>query len=288
MSHFKFTTSLGAAMLLAALAACSSDTTSPNGAPVSDQQVSNDVANVSAPDAAADASDFAAEGNAGTSFGEIAGSPSGGMSASTTTCGPSTTVMIQFVFGRANQDTVNFNRTREWFASGACALVWSPEVDSVEYVGTWDEDLSDLSGNWTQHVDRVRHSTVMGNPTLDSATSHVWNANALVHDTINFVGTAKTRNYDGVAYDTATAVTFNHPRDGELYPMTGTWTRWANWDLTVTGTVTKHETIQRHVLVTFNGTEFVPLTIYNVETGQVALTCQVDLLIHRVVPGSCS
>ena len=288
MSHLRFTTSIGAAILVAAVAACSSSTTSPNSSPVSDSQVSNDVASASAPDAAADAGDFAAEGNGGTSFGTMASSRFGGMAASTTTCGPSTTVVIDYYFGRDLQDTITFNRTREWFANGACATSWSPSVDSVEYVGTWDADLADVSGNWTLHVDRVRNSSVMGNPTLDSASSHVWNANALVHDTINFVGTVNTRNYTGIAYDTATTVTFNHPRNGEIYPMSGTWTRWANWDLTVTGAVTKNETIQRHILVTFNGTEFVPLTVYNVQTGQVALRCQVDLLTHRVVPGSCS
>jgi hypothetical protein len=40
--------------------------------------------------------------------------------------------------------------------------------------------------------------------------------------------------------------------------------------------------------VTFNGTEFEPINVYNVETGQIALTCQVDLLTHRIVPGSCN
>ncbi len=290
MSHLRFTTSIGAAILVVALAACSSDTTSPSAQPVSDAQVSNDVATVTAPDAAADAADFAAEGDEGSNFGIIAGTPIsklGAIVGSTAPCGPSTTVMINYYSGRDLQDTISFNRTREWFADGACATAWSPSVDSVEYVGTWEEHLADVSGNWTQHADRVRHSSALGVPTLDSASSHVWNANALVHDTITIVGAVKTRNYSGVAYDTATAVTFKHPRAGELYPESGTWTRWATWNLTVTGSVTKNETVQRHVLVTFNGTEFVPLTIYNVLTGQVALTCQVDLLIHRIVPGSC-
>ena len=290
MPHLRFTTSIGGAILVAALAACSSSSTAPNNnSPVSDQQVSNDVASASAPDVAADVGDFAAEGQGGTNFGLIAGTPGRGMSASSSTaCGPSTTVMVTYVFGRANQDTINFNRTREWFANGACATAWSPSVDSVEYVGTWDADLADVSNKWSLRVDRVRNSSVMGSPTLDSATSHVWNANALVHDTINFVGAVNTRNYQGVAYDTATTVTFNHPRNGELYPISGTWTRWATWNLTVTGAVNKNETIQRHVLVTFDGTEFPPLDIYNVSTGQIALACHVDLATHRVVPGSCS
>lgn len=290
MPHLRFTTSIGGAILVAALAACSSSSTAPNNnSPVSDQQVSNDVASASAPDVAADVGDFAAEGQGGTNFGLIAGTPGRGMSASSSTsCGPSTTVMVSYVFGRANQDTINFNRTREWFANGACATAWSPSVDSVEYVGTWDADLADVSNKWSLRVDRVRNSSVMGSPTLDSATSHVWNANALVHDTINFVGAVNTRNYQGVAYDTATTVTFNHPRSGELYPISGTWTRWATWNLTVTGAVNKNETIQRHVLVTFDGTEFPPLDIYNVSTGQIALACHVDLATHRIVPGSCS
>ena len=295
MSHLRFVrfiTPIGAAILVAALAACSSGSaTSPNSNPVSDQQVSNDVASASAPDVAGDAGDFNAEGQGGSNFGMIAGTPSskfGGMSGSSTTCGPSTTIMIMYYFGRDLQDTITFNRTREWFANGACATSWSPSVDSVEYVGTWDADLADVSGKWSKHVDRVRNSSVMGSPTLDSATSHVWNANALVHDTIQFVGAVNTRNYAGIAYDTATTVTFNHPRNGEIYPTSGTWTRWATWNLTVTGAVTKNETVERHILVTFNGTEFVPLTVYNVQTGQIALSCQVDLATHRIVPGSCS
>jgi hypothetical protein len=292
MSHLKFTTTLGAAILVAGLAACSGSATSPNNtSPVSDQQVSNDAASASAPDVAGDAGDFNAEGQNGSNFGMIAGSASskfGGMSASSSTCGPSTTIMINYYFGRDLQDTITFNRTREWFANGACAMSWSPAVDSVEFVGTWDADLADVSGKWSKHVDRLRNSSVMGSPTLDSATSHVWNANALVHDTIQFVGAVNTRHYAGIAYDTATTVTFNHPRNGEIYPMSGTWTRWATWNLNVTGAVTETKTVERHILVTFNGTEFVPLEILNVQTGQVVLTCQVDLLTHRIVPGSCN
>src|SRR5579862_4338765 len=191
MSHFKFTTSIGAAMLVVGLAACSSGSTAPsdNSQAVSDAQVSTDVANATSPDAAGDAADFSTEGNGGTNFGAAQGS-----------CGPTTTVMVQLVWGANNQDTVNFNRTREWFANGACASTWSPSVDSVEYVGTWDEDLSNLSGTSTMDVNRVRNSSVYGATAglvvpLDSATSHVWNANAVVHDTIHFQGTVNTRNY---------------------------------------------------------------------------------------------
>lgn len=289
MSHLKFTTTMGAAILVAGLAACSGSTTSPNNSPVSDQQISNDVASASAPDISGDAGDFSSqEQNSTYATPAMVGSRFGGMSASSTSCGPSTTVVIDYYFGRDNQDTISFNRTREWFANGACATSWSPSVDSVEYVGTWDADLADVSGKWSLHVDRVRNSSVMGNPTLDTSSSHVWNANALVHDTINFVGAVNTRNYTGVAYDTAAAVTFNHPRAGEIYPMSGTWTRWATWTLNVTGAITETKTVERHIQVVFNGAEVVNLYVYNVQTGQVALTCQVDLATHRVVPGSCS
>lgn len=283
MSHFTFTTSFGAAILVAALAACSSSSPSApsNSSPVSDEQVSTDIANATTPDAAGDAADFSTEGNGGTNFDVSQG-----------TCGPTTRVMIQLVWGANNQDTISFNRTREWFANGACASTWSPSVDSVEWVGTWDEDLSNLSGTSTMAVNRVRNSSVYGARAglvapLDSATSHVWNANAVVTDTIHFQGTVNTRNYTGLAYDTASSVTFNHPRAGEIYPMSGTWTRWATWTLNVTGAKTVSKTVDRHVLVTFNGTQFVPIEIIDVETGQVVLTCQVNLLTHRIVVGSC-
>jgi hypothetical protein len=298
MSQFKFTTSFGAAILVAALAACSSSSTAPsdNSQPVSDLQVSTDIANATSPDAAGDAADFSLEGQGGTNFGLAAISrPGSGMMASVqaqSACGPSTTVMVQFVWGADNQDTVNFNRTREWFANGACASTWSASVDSVEYVGTWDEDLSNLDGTSTMAVNRVRNSSVFGAAAglvvpLDSATSHVWNANAVVQDTIHFQGTVNTRNYAGIAYDTASSVTFQHPRAGEIYPASGTWTRWATWTLNVTGAKTETKTVQRHVIVTFNNTQFVPIQIIDESTGQVVLTCQVNLLTHRIVAGSC-
>jgi hypothetical protein len=293
MSHLKFTTTLEAAILVAALAGCSSSSTTPgNTTPaVSDQQVSNDAASVTAPDAAGDAQQFNDEGQFGTNFSAMTGIAlpgSGAPATMQTACGPSTTVELILAFGANLQDTVQYNRTREFFADGACATAWSPSVDSIEYVGTWDENLSDVSGNWTQAVNRVRNATVMGVPTLDSATSHVWNAHALVNDTIHFVGPVNTRNYAGIAYDTATAVTFNHPRAGEVYPESGTWTRWATWNLTVTGAKTENATIQRHILVTFaNGQRDVMLQVLNVGTGQVVLTCQLDLKTHRIVPGSC-
>jgi hypothetical protein len=299
MSHLKFTTTMGAAILVAALAACSSGTTAPAAnnsnteAGLQDSQVENDVANATSPDAAGDAADFSLEGNSGTNFGVAAAATMRpGQLSAMTACGPSTTVEIMYYFGAQLQDTVTFNRTREWFADGACSPTWTPSVDSVEYVGTWDEHLSDVTGNWTQDADRVRNSSVYGSALgavapLDSATSHIWNANAVVNDTIHFQGSVNTRNYAGIAYDTASSVTFAHPRDGEVYPNSGTWTRWATWNLSVTGAVTKTATIQRHIIVTFNGTQFVPLEVINEQTGQVALTCQVNLLTHRIVAGSC-
>jgi hypothetical protein len=300
MSHLKFTTSLGAAILVAALAACSGSATSPNNNSsnqVSDQQISTDVANATSPDAAGDAADFSTEGNSGADFGLAAiGRPGSMVMGSTvhamTACGPSTTVMVQLVWGADNQDTVDFNRTREWFADGACASTWTPSVDSVEWVGTWAEDLSNLSGTSTLGVGRVRNSSVYGAASgsvtpLDSATTHIWNANAVVNDTIHYQGTVNTRNYVGLAYDTAASVTFNHPRAGEIYPASGTWTRWATWNLNVTGAITETKTVQRHILVTFNGTQFVTLDVLDVTSGAVVLKCTVDLNTHRIVAGSC-
>jgi hypothetical protein len=297
MSHLRFTTTFGAAICVAALAACSSGTAPANNnsnqtiAGLTDSQVENDVANATSPDAAADAADFGVEGNDGTDFGAAVNMRPGQLGAMSA-CGPSTTIEIMYYFGAQLQDTITFNRTREWFADGACSPTWNPSVDSVEYVGTWDERLSDVSGNWTQDADRVRNSSVYGSAAgavtpLDSATSHIWNANAVVNDTIHFQGSVNTRNYAGIAYDTAASVTFNHPRRGEIYPETGTWTRWATWNLSVTGAVTKTATVERHVIVTFNGTQFVPLDVINEQTGQVVLKCQVNLLTHRIVANSC-
>ncbi len=290
MSYLRLMAVFGTAAVIAALAGCSSssDVVSPGGSsPVSNAQVSNDMATVTAPDAAGDVSDFASEGNNGTTFSVVSGR-AGGLSAAAVTCGPTTTINVEYVYGKDNQDTVDFNRTREWFAGGACATAFSPSVDSVEYVGTWLEHLAGANAKWSVRANRVRHAAVFGAPSLDSATSHVWNANALVNDTVQVMGSVNTRDYTGVAYDTATAITFNHPRNGDRYPESGTWTRWATWTLNVTGAKTETKTVSRHIVVTFSGgSNDAQLQIYDIATNTVALTCTIDLLAHEIVPGSC-
>jgi hypothetical protein len=58
--------------------------------------------------------------------------------------------------------------------------------------------------------------------------------------------------------------------------------------LNVTGAKTETVAVNRHFVVTFNGTEFVPVVIYDTQTGAAVLTCSIDLATHRLVPSSCN
>jgi hypothetical protein len=289
MTHTRVMSLSGATLVLAALAACSSGSPTAATGGIGTAQISTDVANATAPDAAGDAADFNANAGYGATAYDIVAVMSRPMMASAGACGPSTGVSVQYVFGAQHQDTINFMRTHEWFGHGACQTAYdSATTDSIAFVGTWNEALHDRDGDWSRQASRVRHSTVFGDPTLHAATSHVWNANAVVHDTVHVVGPVNTRSYAGIAYDTASNVTFNHPRGGEVYPESGTWTRWGTWTLNVTGAKTETKTVQRHIVITFaGGGNDATLKVYDVQRGALALTCTVDLLAHRIVPGSC-
>jgi hypothetical protein len=281
---------LCAVALTGALAACSSDSTSPNQPAVSDSQIESDVASSTGAQVSSDAADYAnADQNdysSAASGTTSAPSAASGMLRARTAC-PSLSTTFQLIFA-GGSDTLNVDRTRTYFSATGCQSGFDASTtDSVEYTSN---DSLDVNGTaWVDHATRVRafSLTGLGGSTLATDTIHDWNGVGQGTDTSIYTGTVNTRVYGGVAYDTATAVAFAHPRNGEIYPDSGTLARWVNWTLTVTGAKNKTVAVLRHVVVTFNGSNDVPLQVFDPSTGTLKLTCTLDLLAHRIVPGSC-
>jgi hypothetical protein len=286
----KWSATLCAVALTGALAACSSDSTSPNQQPVSDAQIESDVATSSGAQASSDAADYAnADQNDYSSSASVAAPALSTVAATMrarSSC-PSLGSTFQLIFA-GGSDTLNVDRTRTYFSASGCQSGFDASTtDSVEYTSN---DSLDVNGSaWIDHSTRVRafSLTGAGGSTLATDTIHDWNGAGQGTDTSTYAGSVNTRSYGGVANDTATAVAFAHPRNGEIYPESGTLARWVNWTLTVTGARNATLSVVRHVVVTFNGTNDVPLQVFDPSTGALKLTCTLDLLAHRLVPGSC-
>jgi len=270
---------LGVLCAVLALEACGGDSTAP-GDPLSDQQMSADIATSSAPAVATGAAFFAEA--------EAAGSTLASVVPSTTTCTThSTSGAITFSQVESHPDTIAYNATWEYFAGGVCQNMFAvASTDSIAFTATLLE--VDNDPRFVARATRNWVIDVTGSPTLASATTHIWNATGLDADTAAHQTPGLDRTYIGVAYDTASDVTFPNPRHGVTAPTSGTLTRW----VTVTVTHTTHgvhkvATISRHIVVTFNGQTQIPLGVFDAVRGTQLLACTLDLTARRIVENSC-
>lgn len=105
-------------------------------------------------------------------------------------------------------------------------------------------------------------------------TVHVWNAVGTATHRVTRSGQI-TRRLVMTAHDTTTGVRVRLPRDVNPWPLSGTIVRNVLVDITREGERTTSRTEQRRVVVTFNGTALVPLTVngvahtLNLETRRV-------------------
>lgn len=98
----------------------------------------------------------------------------------------------------------------------------------------------------------------------------VWNGTGSSADTTSHREGTSLRTYTGTAADTIVAVTFLANRDLNRYPLSGTAIRVVNYVKTFTGRETGTMTVNRRIVVTFNGTNMAVMTIGNV-------TCALNL-----------
>jgi hypothetical protein len=284
------------AMAVAAvLTACSSSSTAP--ATLSDTQVSTDLATAAGVAAATQAGDFStqesqsgAEAKLMEPFGQVVMAPGSRRVAIQSACTPGS-FSGTFTFPVSDpRDTISFSRSWEFFAAGACENSYvAGTTDSVVFTTQASAQLNGARGFWHTHHADNRMNWVTGHPALSTASTHVWNGFEAGTDSSSFSkDIAESRQYDASAADTVGAVTFPHPRDGAVYPASGTYTRWVNAQVTFSGPTSGSKQVARHIVITFNGNAIVPIVVYDVSTGTVALTCQLDLASGEIVTGSCT
>lgn len=98
----------------------------------------------------------------------------------------------------------------------------------------------------------------------------VWNGTGSSADTTSHRDGTIMRTYTGTAADTIVAVTFMANREVNRYPLSGTAIHVVNYVKTFTGRETGTMTVNRRVVVTFNGTNMAVMRIGNV-------TCSLNL-----------
>jgi hypothetical protein len=299
--------SIGAA---AALAACSSTSTTSPGSGATQTQISSDVAEAAASDVGSSMADLG-----GTET--IAGASSVVMRPLVERMIPPGGVSVRFdqsctigeMSGHATfpandpRDTASFARQWEFFSAHGCENhLASDSTDSVAFAFADTLYLNGKHEHWHAHHYAARSHGLTGDSTgagtlLSASGIHVWNGNAAVLDTATFSdttssGAAVTAAYQAVASDTAKNVTFPHPRNGDLYPISGAWTRWVNGTAQFSGGTTGTASFSRHIVVTFSatsgqGSSQAQLQVFNAVSGALIKTCLVDLSEDEIVPGSC-
>lgn len=283
-----------AIVVAAVLTACSSSSTAP--ATLSDMQVNTDLATAAGVAAATQAGDFSAqESQAGAEaklmvpFGQMM-APGSKRAAIQSACTPGSFSGSLTFPASDPRDTISISRSWEFFAAGACENMYvAGTTDSIVFTTEASAKLNGARGFWHTHHADNRMNWVTGQPALSSASTHVWNGFESGTDTSSFSrDISESRQYDAASADTVGGVTFPHPRDGAVYPASGTYTRWVNADVTFSGPTSGSKQVARHIVVTFNGNEIVPIAVFDVSTGAVALTCQLDLASGEIVSGSCT
>lgn len=157
-------------------------------------------------------------------------------------------------------------------ADGVEQSAYDPELTAsvvlhVTVQGTVDHD------RWSAEVDRTRDLTATG--LLGLETSRTWNGTG--HGSVlrsTHADSTETRTYD-LSYETTVIdVIVPVPKTDGSWPLSGTVARVV--DVTITGGPRDGQTVHRTVLVTFNGTRYVPIVVND-------QTFTLDLLTRQIV-----
>jgi hypothetical protein len=263
---------VGAPMLALALAACSSDSTSPL------QITSADVdqaAVISASDATAEdvnvftASDMTMSGGAvanvfggGASMSLVpmsATAPSYAWTFSSSSCTYSATTG-RFTCAPITSGGLTLNRDYAFFDANnqAQSAYDAASTDSANFHVSVTGVHTALTGADT--VNRDRNFTVSG--LLGAETSRTWNGTGTRNDHGERDGTDAKRNYATNDQVTVANVVVNLPRSSNPWPVSGTITRHITGTASVSRNgVTKSFSVDRTVTITFNGTQTANVTV---------------------------
>lgn len=264
-------------VIASGLLACNSDRAyAPRDTVLTDQQVSRDVA-VSEGDAAA--ADLASLANSadlvGGSFSIQAGIPRNGSfdlrSSSAANCA--------YAGGRwtcapVMENGLTIVRSYAFFDNAGHPQQMRDDLTtaSVNFHLSMNGNVS-RDATFSGVVHRTRDITVSG--LLGKETASRWDGFGASADTATHRSALTTRTYSGKSIDSLKAVVFAQPRIAPSYPLSGMMVRSVAYLVTSTGRGTERRSVNRRVVITYNGTANVP-----VQSG--TMTCTLHLDTHKV------
>jgi hypothetical protein len=142
-------------------------------------------------------------------------------------------------------------------------------TESIHYLVKTDG--SEARDNYTTASHSLRDVTVSG----FLGPNRIWNGFGSSADTNSYKDELSTRKYTGLSADTLKAVTFVDERATHPYPLSGVAIRVVDYTAVSTGKQVETTTVHRRVVVTFNGTADVPISL-----GDYA--CVLHLDTHKV------
>jgi hypothetical protein len=132
-------------------------------------------------------------------------------------------------------------------------------------------DASALRDNAKEVSHSLRDWTVSG----FLGANRIWNGFGSSADTSSRSEELSTRSYTGLSVDTLKAVAFVDQRAAHPYPLSGSVVRVVDYKVASTGKQVETTTVHKRVVVTFNGTADVPISLGD-------YSCVLHLDTHKV------
>ena len=142
-------------------------------------------------------------------------------------------------------------------------------TESIRY--RVQSDGTEVQDNRTSASHSLRYVTVSG----FLGPNRVWNGFGSSADTTSYKEDLSTRKYTGLSVDTLKAVTFVDERATHPYPLSGVAVRVVDYTVVSTGKQVETTTVHKRVVVTFNGTADVPISLGD-------YSCVLHLDTHKV------
>ena len=142
-------------------------------------------------------------------------------------------------------------------------------TESIHYLVKSDESAVKDNGSSVSHS--LRDVTVSG----FLGPNRIWNGFGSSADTSTHREELTTRRYAGLSVDTLKAVTFVDERATHPYPLSGVAIRVVDYAVVSTGTQAETTSVHKRVVVTFNGTADVPISLGD-------YSCVLHLDTHKV------
>jgi hypothetical protein len=142
-------------------------------------------------------------------------------------------------------------------------------TEAIHYLLKTDAIQSRDNGKEVNHS--LRDWTVSG----FLGPNRIWNGSGSSADTSSHSAELSTRSYAGSSVDTLKAVTFLDERAAHPYPLSGSVVRVVDYKVVSTGKQVETTTVHKRVVVTFNGTADVPISLGD-------YSCVLHLDTHKV------